>query len=413
MPESSPSAPVKRSHTNVLRALGIDELKHLLESAAGRALVSVAAGIALFTLVGLAVLWPDRHAPRGGEPEGRLIPAKVVQVLDTPCTPGASQACRNLTVEVEGRTTKVSLGVVGRVPAVGVGDHIRVTRPGPTDIRPSAGQPVHYEFAGFDRRGPVIWLGVVLAVAAAALLRWRGVLAVVGVGLSLAILLAFLVPSILGGASPVLCGLTASLAVMFVTLVLTNGIGVQTLTASVGIAFTLGLSCALAWMALRFTHLDGSVDPTLVSLRTTGSPLPLLGVTLGAILIGALGVLADTGVTQASAVMALRTADPAMRAPELYRSAFVIGRDHLSATIHTLVLAYAGSVLTVLLLLSASGATTITALNSLELAEPIVATVVGCLALLVAVPLTTGLASIFIARVPVELLPAGHHHHHH
>lgn len=110
--------------------------------------------------------------------------------------------------------------------------------------------------------------------------------------------------------------------------------------------------------------------------------------------------------------MALRTADPHMRAADLYRSAFIIGRDHLSATIHTLVLAYAGSVLTVLLLLSGSGATTITALNSLELAEPIVATVVGCLALLVAVPLTTGLASIFIARLPVELLPAGHHHHH-
>ena len=150
-----------------------------------------------------------------------------------------------------------------------------------------------------------------------------------------------------------------------------------------------------------------------MTLGTTGAALPPMGVALSAMMIGALGVLADTGVTQASAVMALRTADPSMRGADLYRSAFVIGRDHLSATIHTLVLAYAGTVLTVLLLLSASGATTITALNSLELAEPIVATFVGCLALLVAVPLTTGLASIFIGRLPPALLPAGHHHHHH
>ena len=64
---------------------------------------------------------------------------------------------------------------------------------------------------------------------------------------------------------------------------------------------------------------------------------------LAGMIIGALGVIADTAVTQASAVMALRRADPNLSTRRLYQSAFAVGRDHLSATIHTLVLAYAGA----------------------------------------------------------------------
>ena len=74
-----------------------------------------------------------------------------------------------------------------------------------------------------------------------------------------------------------------------------------------------------------------------------GVALSLQGVVLASMIVGALGVLADTAVTQASAVMALRRASPDTTASGLYRGAFVIGRDHLSATIHTLVLAYAGA----------------------------------------------------------------------
>ena len=125
---------------------------------------------------------------------------------------------------------------------------------------------------------------------------------------------------------------------------------------------------------------------------------------LAAMLIGALGVLADTAVTQASAVMALRRAAPGYDAGRLYREAFVIGRDHLSATIHTLVLAYAGAALPLLLVLRAGGVAGVDAVNGQSVAEPIVATAVGCFALIVAVPLTTGLAALLVARIPVDAL---------
>jgi uncharacterized membrane protein len=254
-------------------------------------------------------------------------------------------------------------------------------------------------------------MGLVVTVLAAALLRWRGVLAVVGVALSVGVVMWFLVPGILAGKPALLVALVASLTVMFVTLVLTNGLGAQTLAAALGISVTLVAACAIAELAVHYADLGAATDTALSSVRARDASLSLRAITVAAMLIGALGVLADTAVTQASAVMALRRANPRLGGRELYSRAFVIGRDHLSATIHTLVLAYAGAVLPLLLLLNSSNIATVDALNDQALAEPIVATLVGCLALLLAVPLATGLASFLVARVPVEELPDAHHHH--
>jgi uncharacterized membrane protein len=136
-------------------------------------------------------------------------------------------------------------------------------------------------------------------------------------------------------------------------------------------------------------------------------------VVLAGMVIGALGVLADTAVTQASAVMALRRANPLLGPRRLFSGAFAVGRDHLSATIHTLVLAYVGGALPLLLVLRSSGVGLADGLNTQDVAEPIVATVVGCLGLVLAVPVTTALASLLIARVPADLVPDEHHVHAH
>jgi uncharacterized membrane protein len=228
-----------------------------------------------------------------------------------------------------------------------------------------------------------------------------------------AVLLGFVVPAILAGKPALLVALVASLAVMFVTLLLTNGLGVQTMAAALGISVTLLFTCGLAYVAVKFTALDGASDLDMLSIRAGSQTLSLKGVILAGMLIGALGVLADTAVTQASAVMALRRANPRYGVRRLYSEGFTIGRDHLSATIHTLVLAYAGATLPLLLLLRAGQSTTTDLVNGQSLAVPIVATLVGCLALMAAVPVSTGLSSILLARLPIEALPDDHHHHHH
>ena len=369
------------------------------------------ASIAALTAVALVVLWP-RGEQSSGETVALTVPAKVKEVVDGPCGGDPSVVCRTIVVRVEGREVTISLSRLRNAPAVSAGDSVRLTRGVPTEGQPASGF-ADYHFAEVDRRGSLLWLALLLAAVSAAVLRWRGILAVVGVGVSLTLLLAFMVPAILAGRPALLVALVASLAVMFVTLVLTNGIGVQTMAAALGVSVTLGITCLLALFAVNFADLDGTSDLDVLAVRAGSDILSLQGVILGAMLIGALGVLADTAVTQASAVMALRRANAGYGPRTLYREASIIGRDHLSATIHTLVLAYAGAALPVLLAMQASSVASIDAINGQTVAVPIVATIVGCLALIAAVPITTGLAAALLARIPQQALAGGHGHHHH
>jgi uncharacterized membrane protein len=391
-----------------LRAEG-DELRHLLATGAGRLLVGAVATIAALTVIGLLALWPYGWDPPGQSAPG-TVPGTVEQVVDAPCSGGSQTACRTIVVAVEGRQVPLNLQRVRNAPAVGVGDTVRLMRTG----EPSAqgGDFVHYDFAEVDRRGSLLWLAVVLAVVAAAFLRWRGVLAVLGVGVSLAVVVWFLVPSILAGRPALLVALVASLLVTFVTIALTNGLGTQSLAGILGVSATLAFTCLLGWLAVRFANLDGTTELDMLAVRAGSDVLSLQGVILAGMIIGALGVLADTAVTQASAVMGLRRANPRYGPRTLYREGFVIGRDHLSATIHTLVLAYSGAVLPLLLVTQMGQVSGLDAINGQSLAVPIVATIVGCLALIAAVPVTTGLAALLLSRIPADALPDAHGHHH-
>jgi uncharacterized membrane protein len=392
-----------------LRAEG-DDLRHLLATRSGRGLVAAVAAVAVLTLAGLAVLWPYGWHP-AASPKSGTVAATVEKVTEAPCLAGA-QACRTIDVAVEGGHKSFQFPV-RNAPSVGVGDHVRLLRAGGPNAAPAAGGDAYYEFAEVDRRGSLLWLAAAFAIVAVALLRRRGALAVAGVVMSIAVLFGFVVPAILAGKPALLVALVAALAVMFITLVLTNGLGVQTFAAALGISATLLLTCGLAYLAIRFTSLDGTSDLEMLQIRAGSTTLSLTGVILAGMVIGALGVLADTAVTQASAVMALRRANPRYSARRLYTEGFIVGRDHLSATIHTLVLAYAGATLPLVLTLRAGQTPLGDAINAQSLAVPIVATLVGCLALMVAVPVCTSLASTMLVRLPIAALPDAHSHHHH
>ena len=296
-----------------------------------------------------------------------------------------------------GRTADVDLGPVTATPSLHAGDRVRVQPNG-------AG----YGYVDVDRRLPMIWLAVALGVLAVLVARWRGLLALLGVVLSVVLVVAFLVPAILAGSDPVLVSLVAALAVMFVTLLLTYGPGAQSLAAALGIGLSLLLAAIVGRGIVGAAHLDGRTGELPIS--TLG--VSLQGVVLAGMVIGVLGVLTDMAVSQASAVTALREANPELGPHALYRGAFSVGRDHLAATIHTLVLAYVGAALPLILVLRDSHVGFVDAVNGQIVAEPVVATLVGAIALVAAVPLTTALAALLVARVPTEALAAHHGHVH-
>lgn len=383
----------------------------LASAPGGRILLLAVATIVLVTIVGLIALWPSGRARNATHSFGRTVQATVKRAFTGACGGTGTTACRELEVEVAGKRSTLMLGPVGVVSPISPGTPIRVA-PSPHLhglAAPAGAEP--WQFVDIDRHGSLLAVAIALLLMALIVIRWRGLLAALGAGLSVLLLVKFLVPAILDGEPALLVALVCSLAVMLITVTLTHGVGPQSLAATLGIGSTLLLACLLAVLAVHLVHLDGRTDELSSYLETVNRRISLQGVVLASILIGALGVLADTAVTQASAVMALRRANPTLTAKGLYRSAFHVGRDHLSATIHTLVLAYAGASLPLLLISQATGVGFTDAVSAQDIAEPVVATLVGCIALVCAVPVTTGLAAMLMANMPTAMLPDAHHHH--
>jgi uncharacterized membrane protein len=209
------------------------------------------------------------------------------------------------------------------------------------------------------------------------------------------------VPAILSGRPPLVAALVGGCAVMLVTTALTHGIGLKSAAAMLGATTTLVLVVALSVVAVEAVHITGfaSEESAILDTRAAGG-ISLHGLVIAGIVIATLGVLDDITVSQSSTVLALRRADPGMPARALFREAMTVGRDHLGATVNTLVLAYAGASLPTLLIFAGQATPFAEAVGYEAVAEQIVATLVGSIGLVAAVPITTGLAAQLAVHVP-------------
>ncbi len=390
-------------------------LRALMGAPAGRLLAAITALLLVGTVVATIALWPESDKAEATEAfGGRTVAAEVVRTTTVPCGP-TDQLCRRVVATVNegperGRQVTLDLGPVEATQDPGPGSGIRVIRnPDAT----GAGGPATYGFVDSDRRVPLAILVVAFAALGILVARRQGFLAVIGLLVSVVIITTFLVPAMLAGEPPVLVSVVASMLVMFVTLGLTYGISAQSLSAATAIAACLLLATLLGTLALTWTGLDGAGGEYFQLLSQANvEGVSLRGIILAGMVIGALGVLTDTAVTQASAVMALRRANPSLGVRGLFREGFTVGRDHLAATIHTLVMAYVGTLLPLLLVLEAADVGATDALNGQLLAEPLVATIIGSMALMASVPLTTFLTAVLAVRVPPAAIPEAHAHAH-
>ncbi len=141
----------------------------------------------------------------------------------------------------------------------------------------------------------------------------------------------------------------------------------------------------------------------------------LKGILLAGLLIGALGALTDITIVQASVVRELAHVNPEFGLQELYTRAMRVGLDHIGSLVNTLVLAYTGAALPLLVILQLDGFSLLRALNLEIVAAEVVHTLVGSIGLVVAVPVTTLIAAFLFRgdRLPVAPGELDHAHHHH
>jgi uncharacterized membrane protein len=384
------------------------------------AMLAALAVVGAATVIGLAVNWPrDRTVdPPPSLVRPKTERAEVVALAVEPCRVPGRADCRRVTVELEtgrdkGERVSFSTGATASDVRLELGDVIRVyENPLPDDAVVGGVRVDRYGFADFERRMPLLWLAASFAALVLLTSRVQGLRALLGLGASLVVVVFFIVPAILDGRSPTSVALFGALAVMFVTIPLAHGLGVKTVAACLGTATSLVLTLVLADLFTDLAHLTGFASDEALFLRATAGELSIQGLLLAGMVIGALGVLDDLTVSQASTVIALRRANPALRFRRLFSSALAVGHDHIAATVNTLVLAYAGASLPILLIFNLGGTSFADAVNSEAVAAQIVATLVGSIGLIAAVPVTTALAALLATSLqPGELDEHAQHAH--
>jgi uncharacterized membrane protein len=366
------------------------------------------------TVLGLVVLWPtDANPPTpdfmGGP--AKLADATVVKVEQHPCGGSGDQAvlCQVAGVKLTsgagpetGKVVDVEVGQGADSPVLHNGDKIVVGRVGGGEREDAGG----WYFSDYQRRGPLTALAVFFTLAVVVFARWRGLFALWGLAISFAVLVRFILPAILIGKNPVAVAVVGSAAIMFAALYLAHGINARTTTAVLGTVGALFVTGVLAWIFVAGTHLTGLASEESGLLAASLSGVSLKGLLLGGIVIGSLGVLDDVTVTQASVVWELHQANPAYGFQRLYAAGIRIGRDHIASTVNTLVMAYAGASLPLLVLFTLSSRHLGDVLSSEIVAQEIVRTLVGSIGLVSAVPITTALAAFVadrsIHREPIE-----------
>lgn len=374
----------------------------------------IVAALALATLVAIFVLWPgDADVALNESLTAPTERAEVTAVAEEACPP--PQAGRCLTVEFEteaGVAGMTPLGTGAFAPEFGAGDQIRVQRIEAPEGLPGLTEGPQYAFVDFERRTPMLWLALAFAALVIVVGRLRGALSLLGLLASLAVIVLFIVPAILDGTDPLAVAIVGSLAVMLLTISLAHGLGPKSIAAMLGTTLSLALVAALAALFTELASLTGLATDELTLLQAEGVPVSFEGLLLAGMVIGALGVLDDVTVSQASTVMALRRANPGYGARRLYAEALEVGRDHVSATVNTLVLAYAGAALPVLLIFGSGDLGLGEAINFEVVAQELVAMLVGSIGLIAAVPITTGLAALIAPALPPEALADEHAHVH-
>ncbi len=274
-----------------------------------------------------------------------------------------------------------------------VGDKVVVS------ISVSPDNQVNAYFVDFVRTTPIFWLTILFAAAIISISKWKGVRALLSMVFSLYVIIAYIIPHILAGEDPLVVSIIGSTVLLGVTLYLTYGWNLKTHSSVLSMIVVLLFTGMLSVLFVYFTKLNGSGDENAMFLmQVMETPINMRGLLLGGYIIGALGVLDDLVTTQASAVFELHHANPNFGFRALYNSAMRIGQDHVAATVNTLVLAYAGAALPMLLLFTLARGELSYLINFSFIAEEVVRTLVGSLGLIAAVPLTTVIAIFFAQR---------------
>ena len=366
---------------------------------AGLVALVILAVVIIVILPQLGTGGPESSQPSLAPGEMETLPARVIEVLEEGSIDlggGSTQPYQRLLLLIEsgslaGQEVEVEEGTVNII------SQERLFRPGDRVYvqRVTGLDGDRFYISDFVRTTPlfliaVLFMGMVVLVG-----RGKGARSLLGTLIGLMVIFGFILPQIVKGRDPVGVCIAGSILLLSVSTYLVYGWTPKAHAAVVGMVGSLVLTGLLAWLFVGWTRLTGlSMEESSYLVMELGSGINLRGLVLGGIIVGSLGVLDDICVGQASAVFELVNANRDLDWRALFRSSLNIGRDHIAAMVNTLLLAYVGASMPLMLVFTIYQEPIWQRVNREPIAEEIVRTLVGSLGLILAVPITGLIASL-------------------
>lgn len=323
---------------------------------------------------------------------------------DDPFIPAIERFSQNVEVKILNGPRKNELMELSYVPG-STGDAAQDLKVGEKIILVQTQQldeEVYY-IADRYRVNSILWLLFGFFALVVAFAGWKGIRSMLGLAFTIAVILLYILPSIVKGGNPFTIFLVGGLVIASVSIYLGHGFNRRTSIAVISTLITLVLSIGVSILAVNWSKLFGLGSEEAFYLQVGElSTINLQGLLLGGIIIGILGVLDDITTAQAATVEEIYRANPNLNVYELLKRGLSVGHEHIVSLVNTLVLAYAGASFPLLLLFTQSYTPTWVLLNSERIVEEIVRTLVGSSALVIAVPITTYLAAYYFKKFGIK-----------
>ena len=265
----------------------------------------------------------------------------------------------------------------------------------------------------YQRTNSLIFLIVIFALLTLLIAKGKGFMSLIGLGFSFLILFQFILPQLSNGKNPMLIALAASAIIIPVNFYLSHGFNKKTSIAVLATLLTLVAGGLLAEYFVNVAKLTGFSSDDALFLQQVSSSISIKGLLLASIIIGFLGILDDITISQSAIAFELYATDPKLSFKSLYQKTMNVGKDHITSLVNTLILVYTSTALPLLLLFETSGGSFLDFVNREMVAEEIVRTMVASIGLILAIPISTLLACIYLDRFRPKVQITHHDHHNH
>jgi len=260
-------------------------------------------------------------------------------------------------------------------------------------------------FNGYLRTNRLLGLGILFVLCVLLFGGRKGFNTILSLGMTCAAIFAVFLPAILSGKNIYAMSLIVCVYVIAMTLLIVIGFNKKSLASVIGCASGVFVTAIITLVMDKLLFLTGIVDEHSRYLTNLpiGASLNLRAIIFAGIIIGAMGAIMDVAISISSALWEIKEKAGNIKFETLFRSGLNIGRDIMGSMANTLILAYIGSTLSVVILISVYSNSLLGLFNSEMIVVEILQALAGSLGILFAMPLTAFFCSVIYLKEKKEI----------